>query len=322
MRILIVIVFLFSFRPAPGAGEEENKRTGPPLPPAEVIGQITKRLLDDPEGDRTKFARRVLGKKGTDWLFYIPTRDEPKTPRDYGLNYQDVEFRSKDGTKLHGWFIPAKGAEEAKATIVFSHGNAGSLGHHIPFVSWLPAHGFHVFMYDYRGYGKSEGKISRRGLVADASAAFRIVAARPEPGARRIVSLAHSLGCAKSIAAAALDRPPGLRGVVVVSGFSSYREMAKIWGGQVGANLTDDDLAPAGLIGKLAPVPVLVVHGELDEIIPFAEGRVLAAAAREPKEFIPIPHGHHTDILVVDKGKWRREILAWIEKNADPGDGQ
>jgi len=173
-------------------------------------------------------------------------------------------------------------------------------------------------MYDYRGYGKSEGKVSRCGLVEDAAAAFRTAAARPEPGARRLISFAHSLGCAKSIAALALAPapPPGLRGVVVVSGFSSYREMAKIWGGQVGANLTNDDLAPVGLVGKLSPTPVLVVHGELDEIVPFAEGRVLAAAARQPKEFISIPHAHHTDVLVVDQGKWRRKILAWMLDHA------
>ncbi len=318
MRFFIfVFIFVFPLRSSLCAGEDDN-RTDPVLPPAEIIGQLTKRLLDDPDGERTKLAKKLLGKKGVDRLFYLPTRDAPKTPLDYGLNFENVEFRSKDGTKLHGWFIPAKGAEEAKATIVFSHGNAGSLGHHLPFVAWLPAHGFHVFMYDYRGYGKSEGTPTRRGLVEDASAAFRAAAARPEPGARRLVALAHSLGCAKEIAAVANERPVGLRGVVTVSGFSSYRTMAKIWGGQVGANLTNDDLAPVGLIGKIAPVPVLVVHGELDEIVPFTEGRVLAAAAREPKEFISIPSGHHTDVLVIDNGKWKRKILAWIEKTAKP----
>ena len=74
----------------------------------------------------------------------------------------------------------------------------------------------------------------------------------------------------------------------------------------------DDALAPQDFIGKLAPVPVLVVHGDADEVIPFDEGRVLAAAAREAKEFMAIPGGRHSDTLVIENGKWRRKILAWI----------
>ena len=147
------------------------------MPPAELIGELTKRLLDDPDGRMADLGKRLLGENGGDMLFYYPTRDEPQTPRDLGLNFERMEFSSKDGTKLHGWFIPAKGAA-AKATIVFSHGNAGSLGHHLPFVSWLPAEGFNLVMYDYRGFGKSEGKIDRKGMTEDAAAAFRAAASR------------------------------------------------------------------------------------------------------------------------------------------------
>ena len=109
----------------------------------------------------------------------------------------------------------------------------------------------------------------------------------------------------------------GLRAVAVVSSFASYRQMARIWGGNVGADLTDDQLAPQDLIGKLAPVPVLVMHGEADEVIPFAEGRVLAAAARDPKEFIAVPNGRHNDLLARDDGKWRRRLLEWIARQLE-----
>lgn len=294
------------------AGKEEGIR----MPPAEVIAEITKHLLDDPDGKMTDLGKRLLGKDGTKLFFYLPTRDEAGTPRDHGLGYHDVVFASRDGTRLHGWFIPAKGAKP-RATIVFSHGNAGSLGHHLPFITWLPAEGFNVFLYDYRGYGKSEGSVERRGLVEDAAAAFRTAARQPEVDPARLVSLSHSLGGAKSVAALALDRPAGLRAVAVVSGFASYRQMARIWGGNVGANLTDDQLAPQDLIGKLAPVPVLVMHGEADEVIPFAEGRVLAAAARDPKEFIAVPNGRHNDLLARDDGKWRRRLLEWIARQLE-----
>jgi fermentation-respiration switch protein FrsA (DUF1100 family) len=296
------------------AGEEAapQEEGGIRMPPAEVIGEITKRLLDDPDGRMTDLGKRLLGENGADMLFYFPTRDEPRTPRDLGLNYEDVEFRSGDGTRLHGWFVPAKGAR-AKATVVFSHGNTGSVGHHLPFVSWLPAEGYHVFLYDYRGYGKSGGRIERAGLVEDAGAAFRAAAARDDVDASKLLSLSHSLGGAKSTAALAARRPAGLRGVAVMSSFASYRAMARTWGGNVGAGLTDDELAPVELIGKLEGVPVLLMHGDADEVIPFDEGRVLAAAAREPKQFWQVPRGRHNDLLTIDGGKWRTRLVAWMD---------
>lgn len=297
-----------------GSGEEEG--SGFKMPPAEVIGEITKHLLDDPEGKMAKLGKQLLGDNGGDRMFYYPTRDQPRTPGDLGLNFENVEFASKDGTKLHGWFIPAKGLA-AKATVVFSHGNAGSLGHHLPFVSWLPAEGFNVFLYDYRGYGKSEGKIDRKGMTEDAAAAFRTALSQQGVDKGKVLSLAHSLGGAKSIAGLAAERPAGLRGVAVMSSFASYKAMARTWGGNVGAELTNDEFAPVDLIGKLEGVPILIMHGDADEVIPFDEGRVLAAAAREPKEFWTVPKGRHNDLLVIEDNKWAEKLLGWMKARVE-----
>jgi fermentation-respiration switch protein FrsA (DUF1100 family) len=297
----------------PGAEKQEE---GFRMPPAEVIGEITKRLLDDPDGKMAELGKRLLGENGSDMLFYYPTRDEPRTPRDLGLNFESVDFASQDGTRLHGWFIPAKDAE-ARGTIVFSHGNAGSAGHHLPFVAWLPAEGFNVFIYDYRGYGKSGGRVDRRGMTEDAAAAFRAAILQPGVDQGKILSLSHSLGGAKSIAGLAADRPAGLRGVVVLSSFASYKAMARTWSGNVGAELTGDEFAPVNLIGKLEGVPVLIMHGDADEVIPYNEARVLAAAAREPKEFWTVPRGRHSDLLTINDGKWRARLLAWLKGRVD-----
>ena len=108
------------------------------------------------------------------------------------------------------------------------------------------------------------------------------------------------------------DRPAGLRGVVVMSSFASYKAMARVWGGNVGAELTSDELAPVEMIGKLEGVPVLIMHGDADEIIPFDEARVLAAAAREPKEFWAVPKGRHNDLLQVQGNKWGKKLLGWL----------
>jgi hypothetical protein len=283
-----------------------------PPDPAIEFRQALERVLDDDSGQLARLAEQLLGKNGGDRLFYFPTLDQPFTPARYGFRFEDAEFPSADGTKLHGWFVPVtKG--KAKGTVVFSHGNAGSVAHHFGFVSWLPAAGYHVFLYDYRGYGKSAGKVARKGMIEDVAAAFAHVASRKEVDPGILLSLGHSLGGAKSVAALAGQRPRGLRGVATIGAFASYRTVAQAWAGKTGASLVTDEFAPKDLVAKLAPVPVLVIHGEADEVVPFAEGETLAAAAHEPKQFWKVPGGRHNDLLERDGGAWRKKLLDWLD---------
>ena len=111
------------------------------LAPAQqsVTADDLRAMLDDTNIDLTKLSQAMAGKKGGNQLFYFPTRDEPAAPAAWGLKFETIGFKSADDTALHGWFIPAKGktAKSAKATVVFSHGNAGSIGHHLGFCTWL-----------------------------------------------------------------------------------------------------------------------------------------------------------------------------------------
>lgn len=270
-------------------------------------------LKEDRNGEVSRVATAILGEGGGDSLFYLPTRDEPQTPARWNFAYEDVEFLSQDGTKLHGWFLPARGAR-AKATVVFSHGNAGSLGHHVGFVMWLVEAGYHVFMYDYRGFGKSGGVVDRRGMIDDVQAAFRHVATRRDVDARRLVSFGHSMGGAKSITALAEARPPGLRAVIADGAFASYQDMARVFVGDLGGNITTDQWAPVESIAKLAPVPLLVVHGSDDEVVPYAQGRRLYDAAVVPKTMFRVERGRHGDALARDNGTFRRKTLDWLAK--------
>ncbi|MCU0752770.1 MAG: lysophospholipase [Akkermansiaceae bacterium] len=147
-----------------------------------------------------------------------------------------MKTSSADGTPLHGWFIPAKG-KSPQGTVVFSHGNAGSLGHHLGFVTWLVEAGYNVMMYDYRGFGKSGGSVDRRGMVDDVKAAFAHVGRRPGVDPRRLVSYGHSLGGAKSVTALGETPVRGLRAVVIDGAFASYKAMARVIGGQLGESL-------------------------------------------------------------------------------------
>jgi len=268
-------------------------------------------LLEDPNGDLTKAAQSIAGKNGGNQLFYFPTRDEPATPADWGFQYEDVRFKSGDGTPLHGWFVAPKN-KRAKGTIVFSHGNAGSLGHHLGFVMWLVEAGYNVMMYDYRGFGKSGGTVDRRGMIDDVKAALAHVMARKDIDPKRVVSYGHSLGGAQSITALAESPVHGLGAVIIDGAFASYQSMARIVAGQLGASLVTDELAPKDFVKKLPPIPLLVVHGKQDEVVPFAQGKQLYDAAKQPKTLFEPETGRHGTALSGNNGAYRKKMILWL----------
>ena len=254
----------------------------------------------------------VLGRHGGNQLFYFPTRDEPATPASWGFKFENVAFNSSDGTPLHGWLIPNRGPA-AKGTIVFSHGNAGSMGHHLGFVVWLAEAGYNVLMYDYRGFGKSGGRVDRRGMIDDVKAAFVYASGRRDLDGGRLISYGHSLGGAKSVTALGESPVKGLRAVVIDGAFSSYQAMARVIGGRLGESLVSDELAPKDYVGKLSPVPLLVIHGARDEVVPVSQGLQLFESARQPKTLFQVEGGHHGDSLSRDHGAFRKRMLSWLE---------
>ncbi len=268
-------------------------------------------LLEDPNGDLTKAAQSIAGKNGGNQLFYFPTRDQPATPADWGFKYEDLKFKSADGTALHGWFVAPKN-QQPKGTIVFSHGNAGSLGHHLGFVMWLAEAGYNVMMYDYRGFGKSSGTVDRRGMINDVKAALAYAMARKDIDPKRVISYGHSLGGAQSITALAESPVPGLRAIIVDGAFASYQGMARIMAGQLGASLVTDELAPKDFVKLLPATPLLVVHGKQDEVVPFAQGKQLYDAAKEPKTLFQPETGRHGTALSGNNGAYRKKVIQWL----------
>lgn len=280
----------------------------PPRASAEQIRQLLKQADINPED----LAKGVLVDGRANKLFYFPTHDEPATPAKWGFEYDEVDFKSTDGTKLHGWFMPAQG-KRAKGTVVFSHGNAGSIGHHLGFVMWLVEAGYQVFMYDYRGFGKSGGKLDRQGMVEDVKGAFDYVRSRKDVDATKLISYGHSLGGAKSVAALAEKRVTGLRAIVIDGTFSSYQAMARLVGGDLGASLITDECSPRGCIARITETPLLVVHGNKDQVVPVAQGKELFGLANEPKTLFEVKDGSHGDSLSRDKGAYRKRMLTWLE---------
>ena len=249
----------------------------------------------------------LMGEDGGDKLFYYPTKDQPRTPLELGYAYEDVFFVASDGVRLHGWWMPAK---SPKATVVYSHGNAGSVGHHLVFVQWLVDAGYNVLLYDYRGYGRSAGEITKAGVVKDAQAAFAYVSKRKDVD--KIISFGHSLGGAKSIAALGQSAPMELKAVIVDSTFASYQDMAERVAGVQARKVVSDAYEPYIYINKLPKIPVMIVHGTADGTIPFAQAQKLFEAANHPKMLMEIEGADHVNCFFIEGNKYRRDLLKWM----------
>jgi len=250
-------------------------------------------------------------------MFFYPDRAVYASPERMGVRAENVTFQNKEGMTLHGWFLPATG--KASATVLHLHGNAANISNHLPLVSWLPARGFHVLMFDYRGFGRSEGKPSLDGVVEDALAALAYVRTRAEVDASRLVVFGQSLGGATALRMLARDAT-GVRLGVIDSAFASYRGIARdVTRGGV--------LAPvaAVAVGVLPPeerdpiaalktirVPLLFVHGKRDSVIPFRYSEELHAVAGPPSELWLVPGADHMMVFGVP-GQWREKLVAAMD---------
>jgi uncharacterized protein len=236
-------------------------------------------------------------------FFFHPDQRIYTTPQQLGVVAQDVFF-DVDGASVHGWWMPATGT--AKATVVQAHGNAANLTNHAPLVAWLPAAGCNVLAFDYRGFGRSAGSPTLTGVVADTRAA--LAEARRRHPRLPLVLLGQSLGGATAIRAAAEETTDDIRLLVVDSAFASYRGIARDASRGTPLSLVEplgasalpgDARDPVQAIARLR-MPLLLLHGERDQVIPIEHSERLHAAARSRKDFIRIPGGQHLDALMRD----------------------
>jgi fermentation-respiration switch protein FrsA (DUF1100 family) len=236
-------------------------------------------------------------------LFFYPDSAQYTRPEQYGLQHEDVLFTAADGSRLHGWWLPAKGA--ALGSVLHLHGNAANVSNHLPLVAWLPGAGFNVLMLDYRGFGRSQGRPTLDGVVDDAAAALAYLRTRPGVDGGRLIVLGQSLGGATALRLLARDGD-GVRLAVIEAAFASYRGIARDAAMQsvVLAPLvpiaapalppTSDD--PVTALARLR-VPLLLVHGTDDEVIPFRHGEQLAAAAPAGTPFVRVDGARHMESL-------------------------
>jgi len=256
-------------------------------------------------------------------MLYHPSQHIYYDPKKLGISPQEVNFKSSDGTKLHGWYFANKKLK-AKALIVFYHGNAQNISSHYLALIPLLEFGYDFFIFDYHGYGKSEGKPSPAATVADGEAAL-LWAHKNYPNLP-IVIFAQSLGSVIALKNSIdLKEKVPLRFIIIDSGFTSYQSIARkvlarswiTWPFQWLSYITlSDRYAPGEDIAKISPIPLLVIHGSNDAIIPFSAGEKLFSLAKEPKTFWKIDDGRHTDAL--SRKNIQLDLIACLNLYFDP----
>lgn len=240
------------------------------------------------------------------YFIYFPAKELAENPSMLGLQYEDIYFVAEDGVRLHGWFLPQPGAPY---TFLILHGNGGNISHRLGWIRLLRALGAHILIFDYRGYGRSEGRPGEQGLYRDALAAYQWWSKERSADKSRLILLGESLGGAVAVELAGRIQVDGL---VLQSTFTNAWDMAKT-------------IMPVGLLQPLTGVrfdsssiiptircPKLFIHGNRDEIVPFRLGRRLFDLAQPPKEFYEVPDAGHNDLIDIAGTEYMDRMRAFL----------
>lgn len=221
------------------------------------------------------------------FLVYQPSGPHPEDWQPPGLDYEDVSFTTEDGVQLHGWYCPVP---DPKAYVLFAHGNAGNLTYRYPdLLNFTKKLGVTIFAFDYRGFGRSEGYPSERGLLKDARAARAWFAEKEQIEQSEIVLFGRSLGGGVMIDLAAKD---GAKALILESTFVSLPAVANehlpLSPGLLMVNRFNS-------LKKLPKYhgPLILAHGTDDKLIPLEQGQKLFEVANEPKQMVTIPGAGH-----------------------------
>ncbi|MGH7206250.1 MAG: alpha/beta hydrolase [Nitrospiraceae bacterium] len=242
-------------------------------------------------------------------LVYHP---DPWEDRDWarisGLQLEDVWFPAEDGTRLFGWYVESSGSP---AVLLWCHGNAGNIINRLDNLRELHRLGISVFLFDYRGYGRSQGRPSEEGLYQDALGAYAYVTQARRIRPERIVLFGRSLGAAVA-GEVASQRPAA--GLILESAFPSVEALARVhyfglpahW--LLGARFNLADWL------KNVSIPILVIHGDRDETVPIKLGKQVLEAAKNPKSFYLVPGADHNDLYLVGGKPYFQRLKHFVQE--------
>ncbi|MBL1078019.1 alpha/beta hydrolase [Nocardia sp. 2] len=242
-------------------------------------------------------------------LTYLPERRIVSTPAMFGVEYEDLRLPTGDGETVNAWFVRAVG--NPVGHLLFAHGNAGNIGDRSPVLAMLAAVGFDVLIFDYRGYGRSTGRPSERGTYLDARAARAALLAQEGVEAERVVYLGKSLGGGVMLELATVYPPAAL---VLMSTFTGLKDAARAVYPFLPKVFVPGAYPSLRRIPELR-CPVLIMHGDSDELLPVRMGRALFEAAPEPKELVIYPGGGHNDLIGMPG--WAEGVAEWVRRTLD-----
>ena len=243
-------------------------------------------------------------------MLFLPTGELWATPARAGLAFEEVWLDTADGERLHAWWVPHP---EARATVLFSHGNAGNISHRLESLELFNELGVSVLIYDYRGYGRSTGRPDEAGLYLDGETALDWLENSRGLRPQRLVQFGRSMGAA---VAARLAERRGARCLVVESAFTSVPDRgAELYWWLPVRWLARIEMDTRRAVAD-SSAPVLVVHSRDDEIVPFAHGRRLLDAAGDRGRLLEIRGDHNTGFLA-SRRTWLDGMEAFIARCSD-----
>jgi len=238
-------------------------------------------------------------------MIFFPVNALHESPRSWGMDFENVMIPTQDGLRLHAWYIPQK---DATKTLLFFHGNAGNISHRGESLKIFHDLGLNVLIFDYRGYGQSEGQPDEAGLYIDAIAAWDYLIHTRGVRDQDIIIFGRSLG---GVVAAQLGSHTSPVAIILESTFSSAKAMARemfpILSFVVPVRF---DFKTEEYI-KAVNYPVLVIHSPDDNIIPYTLGRAVYDAANQPKQWLEIK-GDHNNGFLQSQPKYQQALANFI----------
>lgn len=242
-------------------------------------------------------------------MVYHPQSKIFATPAEVGLQYGDVRFHTEDGISLHGWLVPA---DSSTLTVLYFHGNAGNISGRLETIQLLHQLGLNVFIFDYRGYGKSEGKPTEEGTYKDAAAAWRYLVDERKVAESNIIVMGRSLGGAVAAWLAARHDPAA---AIIESTFTSAADLgADIYPWLPVRWMLKYEYRTLEYIKEI-DAPVFMAHSRDDRVVPFQHGRTLFEEANEPKTFVEL-RGSHASAFLETGEKYREELKQFLGKHS------
>lgn len=257
---------------------------------------------------------------GCSSLLYYPSNIKYFDPEKLNLKHEAVSFLDADNRRIQAWWFPAT-TKESKGTFIFFHGNAENMTSHFYAMSWLPDSGYNYLIFDYPGYGISEGKPSPKDNVTSGIAAIEWVQKNKDQ--RPLIIYGQSMGGIVAVKTFMMvkDKVP-VKALISDGSFYSFKKIARYkmslswitWIFQPLAYMVlSDEYATKGHFEEIPPVPFLMIHGQKDPVVEPHWSDEMYNLALEPKQLWRIPEATHGDVFWVADKKYRKQLLDYLD---------